>query len=252
MATWFNYAYAAIAILLIGVSVLLSLLAFFVALIEKQPVIMFRESQEPLLPHPYCHLMIHSAIAEHGFRLLMAGGHTKSKTVKAALLLSPDQRTIVIVGAGTIAKLPIKKTILITSLSDGGALLTVDKPGPGELDSRTHREMLLDKPFTDLWRLHSARVEDHLADVVSFGEAPTWAEVDVVYQARVQRMVDDGAARYADAPRTLFRYTASGAFRATILDSMRQLSAGLFAKPASPALSQPAVASDRDSNPRID
>lgn len=196
-------------------------LAFIAGMLEKHPVAMFKAA-EPSGSDRYVAAMVKSAWQDHRFSWRAAGEHMRFPTIHAALLLSPDLTTLAIVASGTIIGIATKKTILLSQLSDGSALITIDEAGTAELDPGTRRQILMNADFAELWRAHAAALPA-AGDVVLFPADASWADVDAIYRRRIDRIVAARLARFTEFDQSRYRYTPVGAFRASIVHGFRQV-----------------------------
>lgn len=216
--TWITWIILGIAVLVGG----FLLFAWIVGMVERLPVRPFVAT--PLIqPQSYTFAMAHEAAAL-GFGWLGAGEHVKNRTGKAVLMLSPDFSTLAVIGQGTVAKVPMKKTILYSRFPDGSVMMSVDQFGTAELDPLTTRHIALDAKFTDLWTSHTKELALR-SPVVPFTMSDSWHTIDEINTQRTQRMVDAGLARWADREHAFFRYTPRGSYLAIVANTYRQAAA---------------------------
>ncbi len=199
-------------------------LGFFVGCFEQISVRQFEPADSPPLAkiHPYL-LESTAAAMDEGFVFVADGRHTKFRdNLRAVLMLSPDRSTVLIASAGTIVKLPTKKTILFSRPRSGGLLITVNDIGTCELDPGTCRQILNKATVSELVSEHWLRLET-LGGAEPFPADTDWSTVETIYRERADRIVAAGYGTYVDAARAIHRKTVSGSFRASIVHSIRQI-----------------------------
>jgi hypothetical protein len=197
--------------------------AFVIGCFEKHPVRMFVAAPPSTAPARYVTVMLGRA-GVFGFTWRAHGEHTKfGRKLQAELLLSADTYVLAIVGEGKIAKMPVKKTILLSRFADQSLLLTVDEAGTAELDSKSRRQILTNANFEELLRAHYDHIAKSAVQAVPFAVNAGWNEIDEMYRQRADRIVAQGLARYLDGSREWFRYSPRGSFRASIVHGMLQV-----------------------------
>jgi hypothetical protein len=204
-----------------GLPLLLFLAAFVVGCIERHPVRMF-DSAQLRSASDYMQAVARDAYAL-GYQWRDGGIHTKFREkIQAGLLLSSDRLTLAIVGDGHIAGMRSRKSILISKLRNGQIVMTVDEAGTAELDPLTTRQIIMNASFNELHRAHVAKLME-LPPAEPFPPEAGWEQIDQLYRARSDRVVERGLASYTDPRREFFRYTMWGSFRTSILHGIGQL-----------------------------
>jgi len=126
--------------------------------------------------------------------------------------LSPDRLTLMLVGGGKIASLPADAVWLTTSLKDGRYLVTTDWAGEAEMsgliDLETHRDVGL----VFLADHHQHRVKRSTVPTLKFAEEPLGQYLEM-RKRQIERMVENGDARWLDLMQTSWKHTLKGALR---------------------------------------
>jgi hypothetical protein len=168
----------------------------------------------------------HVLVADHAKALGFAGAGAyrdlkgRLYRVRYEFWLSPERDVLAMVGAGTVARIPVAATWLFTPLADGRAVVSVDQqsgmePAPGDPWDWGLR-MLTELPELLDW--HRERVAAQFTRVEPFEAAGPRALATMarLRSGRIATFARRGIARYRDAAETSWSYTATGAVRVTL------------------------------------
>jgi hypothetical protein len=140
--------------------------------------------------------------------------------VYLGLWLSPDQKSLLCIAGGKIARVPYKRTFLISKLPDKTYLMTMDSFGVHDLSGTRRIDVLVNADLNELTQLHQRRLATS-PEALPFpsnrlGELEEWNRV------RADRLVADGLAKYLDA--NTWQYTLKGALLYTFKTQARGFS----------------------------
>lgn len=207
--SWLSTGVDVLLIICVSVPVLGSLLIFLLARFSKIAVCAFAPTDEHELDIPPYVAAIASAARTKGCSQIGIGRNTEHRAPNIAILmLSSDSRVLVLIWQGRIFGLLSRKTLLISQLSNGGALITHDELSVPEVDPKTCRQLLINANFDELLDLH----EDGLKERAPFREGAGWHTLEEVFRRRARRMVDSGMACFVDGEKDYFRYSARAGF----------------------------------------
>jgi hypothetical protein len=206
-------------VIVIGVIAVLALawyvLFFTVALRETHHVYEF----EPLTPQnavevtPYRAAMCEQAQLS-GYAPAGELRHVKHK-LAVTLLLSPDRRTIARVAGGTILGMQVKRTNLISRLTNGKVLSTTDEISLPDLTDLWSKDLVLHGNFQELRASHERWLAEAGASgerIRTFAQDPA-AELQSIDVEDAARQEAFGYARFIDTEGRVFRLTVKGAWR---------------------------------------
>ena len=213
---WYLYSFVSVFVVIFLVSLVATTLT---ASLEKRlvwPYVPEADAPPDRLPPPNSYAMVAgSAATEAGFLYVgtFAGGKGKLYRMRYDFLLSPTGDTLVLIGTGTIASLTVRATRLFTLLTDGGYVITVDKPTEAEPDLAGLADTALaaEVGFFVLLTTHRARVALKSSQVKTFSMINPLADLRTCLENRTQRMKTLGYASFLDSTNTWWRYTIEGA-----------------------------------------
>ena len=208
-------------LVIFAVPALFFVAAFVVGCFEKQLVRSFERVRLESMS-AYGTAMAQRA-GTYGFKYRDSGVHPKHKDVRGLLLLSHDALILAVVSEGTIAKMPLKKTMLFSRFVDGSVLVTVDEAGISELDPLTRRQFLMNADFPELVLKHREALGVSGVAARPFPVEASWNDLDDLNRARIDRVVGAGLARYVDAEKKRYRYTVWASFKTTIVHGIGQV-----------------------------
>jgi hypothetical protein len=193
-----------------GGIVLITLLVFFAALLEKRrlrPLIPIEPGQAKPMPRE-C-VDAHEAALSAGFvdfGMFTDGDKGLTKGF-ITLLLSPEEDVLVLVQWGT----GMKRFRIQSNFAEGTSLVTSNTAGEGDLTGQQ-----------ELVSLHNAKLLDalnvHYDRIVSSGQAPHPFDADALpeqlieqLRQRVDRLIEKGLAKYLNVEKDVWRYKPWGA-----------------------------------------
>lgn len=161
-----------------------------------------------------------AAAAEAGFswRGAFADGKGKLYRLRYDFFRSPDGDVLALVGAGTMASIPVQTTWLYSRLAGGRCLVTFDSQTGAETDlaGLTDGALVERLGFAGQLAAHRARVGAASQPCEPFDAADPLADLRIFRQARVERLALLGYASFLDAGKNgegknAWRYTPKGA-----------------------------------------
>ncbi|MDX1933865.1 MAG: hypothetical protein SFU56_14800 [Capsulimonadales bacterium] len=140
------------------------------------------------------------------------GGGTLYR-VRYHLYILPRFEAIIVVGEGSIARLPIAATTLYTRLSDGTLVATTDNMAAVETDltKTTLEEIWTGADFETLVRRHLERLAVIAPQVAPFSYTDPLADFKEWRAQRIEALIRQGYASFLDDRRLQWRYTPLGA-----------------------------------------
>jgi hypothetical protein len=194
------------------------LLAILVACCwEKQRVRDFTPAGPELLPPPSPYFKAMSdAARELGFQPGgVFGQNRKSATYRCCLglWLSPDQRSLLCIGGGKLARMNYKKTFLVSRLSGEKSLVTMDAFGSEDLSGTREVEVLMNADLRELNQLHLQRLAGAHVQPRAFAADNLLGQFEEWNRLRADRLVAQGLARYLSPERNTWRFTLKGGWR---------------------------------------
>ena len=160
-------------------------------------------------PPPYVAAMSAQAAAA-GYAPAAYLRHIKHAIV-VALHVSPDRRTLAAIAGGTLLRIPVKRTVLLSRLTNEKILKTTDEMGLSDLTGLYARQLVVNASFAELRDAHDRWLAEAGDLVASYGDADPVAAYLAMDAEDAERQVAFGYSRYLDAGRTRFRHTLKGA-----------------------------------------
>lgn len=155
---------------------------------------------------------VNTSAAQLGFRAHghFTDGRSQVSNALIAAWMAPEGDTFAVVEAGTVAKLPYKRTKLYTLLKDGRVFLTRDDPGTLDISGLVHAQLLLNAGLDELYRCHRARIAANAPDILPIAGRDPLTIYHAIQRSTADRLVQTGQATYADPHQTAFRLTIKG------------------------------------------
>jgi len=201
-----------------GFLLILIVVAFFVLLLVvamrerrySRPYVAVAEADLGQLS-PYVRRMSDDAQAA-GFVFCGYAGHVKpSIQTRGTLWLSPDGRTLVIIISGTVSRLKMKQTSIISPLNNETFLCTTDHIGDGDPSGLLRYRHRMNSLFPGLWKLHQRRTSLASAVGVQFGAGNALEITNQLFDQRAHQLVRKGLARFIEGDEVCWRHTFRGA-----------------------------------------
>jgi hypothetical protein len=231
----FNYAWLLPA-LLVALAVLLTT----VFRLEKRMVWPFGEIEaSPQFSDPASYGARWAAEAQQaGWRMLGWSRDMKFAQYRIyyALMISPDQSTLAVIGAGMLSRLPLKATWLYTPLADGRTIYSTDNQTGVSIDlSGNWRSRLSFEPsFTQLWRRHQEWIAESGVPQRLFRHGHELDDLRAIRHEHFWAMERAGLVKFTDASSRYFQFTLAGAAKTAawsyVAGVMRGLSKGQIPK----------------------
>lgn len=214
-----------VPVLLLGILVLFGVImgGLFLAMLitcccEKQRVRDFVAAPADSLPPPsrYFQAMNDAAVAlgyQHGG--LFGQDRRGSTTYRCclSLWLSPDQKSILCIAGGKLARIDYKRTMLISMFNNGMSLVSMDAFGSEDLSGTRDVQVLMNADLHELNQFHLQRLARLNAEARLFNPDSIFTEFNEWNKQRADRLVEQRLARYLSPEHNDWRFTLSGAWR---------------------------------------
>jgi hypothetical protein len=203
--------------LLLGAFIVFCFLAIFItATLEKYPIRQYQPgSPGEVCPPSAYFLAMNEAAQNFGFRhcgnFLQSRGSSLYRCC-ISLWLSPDQRSLVIVGGGKLAKIDYKRTFFLSVAEDGKEILTVDDFGLSDLSHFREIDTVYHASLEELNSRHMARLAIWPAPLREFSPARCLEQYEDLGKVRAETMVLLGLAKFIDPSESAYRHTLKGAW----------------------------------------
>jgi hypothetical protein len=212
-----------IPLLILGVIALFGLImgVLFLAILitclcEKQRVRDFVPSPPETMPppSPYFQAMNDAAVAlgfQHGG---LFGQDRESSNYRCCLSfwLSPDQKSMLCIGGGKIARIDYKRTMLISKLDNGMSLVSMDAFGSEDLSGTRDVQVLMNADLPELKQFHLQRLVTARAEAKLFTPGELFTEFNEWNRLRADRLVERSLAHYLSPEHNDWRFTFKGAW----------------------------------------
>jgi hypothetical protein len=169
-----------------------------------------------------------------GFRRVSVGRDAKGRIyrIRYEFWLPPEHDSLLLIGGGSLAGMPVDGSWLFTRLSNGRCLVSVDDLRGSEYDLTGLSEEAIypGVPLRVLLDRHRARIAAAAAPPLPYGERDPASDHRAFLTQRIQSLVQAGFATWHDPSQDAWRYTAKGALQGTI----RSYATGLLAALRSP------------------
>jgi len=193
----------------------------FVALLitcccEKQRVRDFVPATPDILPpsSPYFQAM-NDAARGLGFQhagLFAQDRHSSNYRCCLSLWLSPDQKSILCIGGGKVARIDYKRTMLISKLAGEKSLVSMDAFGSEDLSGTRDIQVLMNADLAELKGFHLQRLVSAGSEPKLFNPNNLFAEFEEWNRLRTDRLVERGWAKYLSPEHNDWRFTTKGAW----------------------------------------
>jgi hypothetical protein len=200
----------------VAVFAFFAIATFFTSLFEKRPIAyyvpMARDEQTSRSdPLPAYLEAMSCAITNAGFIDQTVCRHVKGGTYRmyGCTALSPHRETLVVVAAGTMLRLPYRRTTLQTWVADR-LFMTTDEFGSPDIISLVDRVVVKNADLPELMAHHYARLQPvwHLVRCYESGPVASYEANNRVIADTMERM---GLGRYTSPERASWRNTVKGA-----------------------------------------
>ncbi len=208
---------AIVLLIIVAIVALFFILLFCVALFEKHPL----EHHAPIdldhvpEPSPYF-LALNQSARALGFEHVGAFQQQRQSGIYRAyysLWLTPDRRTLARICGGKVLNVTEKKLFLTSLLENNRLLESADFPATHDLSDLTDRQTLLNAHLEELYPFHQNRLAVQPIPPRQFEKDRALQMIQSLGQMKAARLVELGLARYTNPGKTVWSYTAEGAFR---------------------------------------
>jgi len=217
-------------LVVLGVLALSAVAITVAALWEKQRVRPFAPAESGgVLAEPTPYLLAQERSAEaSGLTRCGSFGDTRGGLyrLRVSLWVDDDARTLAVIGGGTIARTPFRRTMLLSRLDDGRVLYTVDEFEGKDLSGLYDAKVLMNADLVELWSAHQQRLAGSGTAARRLDPRNALAELDAVESERLRLLLDRGLARWVDISRGTWRFSVKGAFLMGTLGFLGQLALG--------------------------
>jgi hypothetical protein len=140
-------------------------------------------------------------------------GKGKLYNLRYDMWLSPDARTLAVIGCGTVASMPVQGASLHTLLGDGCRLVTVDNQSLSEVDlaGLVNEALVSGADIYGLLLSHNSRMESAAAPAIPFSLTDPLGDFRAALTRRIDRLAQRGYARFLDTTQNAWKYTLKGA-----------------------------------------
>jgi hypothetical protein len=183
---------------------------------EKQRVRDFVSMPPAEMPPPsaYFQAMNDAASAlgfQHGG---LYGQDRQSSTYRCCLSfwLSPDQKSILCIGGGKLARMDYKRTMLISKLVGAKSLVSMDAFGSEDLSGTRDVQVLMNADLPELKQFHLQRLVAAGAEPKLFALNNLLSDFNEWNKLRADRLVERGLGRYLSPEHNDWRFTLKGAW----------------------------------------
>lgn len=201
-------------LLLLGIIALFGLImgVLFLAILitclwEKQRVRDFASAPAESIPPPssYFQAMNDAAVALGFQHAGLYGQDRQSSTYRCclSLWLSPDQKSILCISGGKVARIDYKRTLLISQLNNGMSLVSMDIFGSEDLSGTRDVQVLMNADLAELKQFHLQRLVSAGSEAKLFAVDNAFNEFNAWNKVRADRLVERGLARYLSPSTTI-------------------------------------------------
>jgi hypothetical protein len=212
-----------VPLLTLGIVALFLLMmgVFFIAILitcclEKQRVRDFVPATPEVLPPPSPYFQaMNDAARALGFQhtgLFGQDRHSSNYRCCLSLWLSPDQKSILCIGGGKVARIDYKRTMLISKLAGEKSLVSMDIFGSEDLSGTRDVQVLINADLAELKQFHLQRLVSAGGEPKLFKPNNLFAEFEDWNRLRADRLVQGGLGRYITPDHHDWRFTLKGAW----------------------------------------
>lgn len=123
--------------------------------------------------------------------------------------LPPDHTSFVVVGSGTVAKIPVNGIWILSRLRDDRVLCTTNETGEQDISGVEEQQTWPKRGLAELVELHAHRLGG--VEIEPFPETSPMLGYFDIRKRKAEALVARGYAYYLDDERTAWRYTLKGA-----------------------------------------
>lgn len=194
---------------------------FFVAIFvtccwEKQRVRDFVAATADVLPPPSPYFQaMNDAASALGFQhagLFVQNRNSSNYRCCLSFWLSPDQKSILCIGGGKVARIDYKRTMLISKLAGEKSLVSMDIFGSEDLSGTRDVQVLMNADLPELKQFHLQRLVSAGGEPKLFNLNNLFAEFEEWNRVRADRLVERGLAKYLSPEHNDWRFTTKGAW----------------------------------------
>ncbi len=145
---------------------------------------------------------------------------------RVALWVSPDCQTLLRIGSGKTAGVPIKRSSLTSFVEPDCIVEVSDDFGMADLSGLTDRTVVLNAHLDELLARHKERLGDYPGPKRVFSAIDALAACETMQAMRAVQMEKLGLGKFLDGERTVWRHTLKGAWLSYFKGFRAQLAEG--------------------------
>ncbi len=214
MEQWLIGAVVGVISVYLAFKILAFLMVFPALLLEKRFIRFLSpaSAEERSLISDYMEEVRPLAMAK-GFRFINTYKPDKGpwRNILVDLWLSEDRRVLALVGTGYVIGAEYSRTAFYSILDNGTRMTTADNFDEGDPLGVENSLIRPGLAFDELYSLHVKRLDAATEGAEFFSEADPMAVLEEAERRHVQRLVDQGLAKYRDLTENCWSYTFRGA-----------------------------------------
>lgn len=216
-----------IALILLGVFILVFVSTAF---LEKQHIKDFIPSPvENGTPESPYFLAMNDFARRLGFTkagVFVQNRGSRIYQARLALWISSDRQSLLRIGGGKTAGVPIKRSVLTSFVEPNRIIETSDDFGMADISGLTDFKVILNADLDELNLAHEKRLAECTGEKRSFLETDALVASEAIRAIRATEMEKLGFAKFISADRTVWRHTLKGALASYFKGFRAQLAQG--------------------------
>jgi hypothetical protein len=134
------------------------------------------------------------------------------------IFLSPDQSTVVIIGAGSIVSIPVSSMWFISKDVEGNCFVTLTNQNAVEYDptGRDRDSLIATESFPKAFRHHTKCINKKMNNTEPFIKNNEIETLRHLKELKLERMTKAGFAKHISQNQDSWKYTLKGAFKLTL------------------------------------
>ena len=186
------------------------------AFLEKQRLHDFvpAPGDEPTTDSPYFNAMNDAAL-RLGFTsagVFIQNRASKMYRAKVAVWISPEREILLRIAGGKTARVPIRRTLLISIVQSDHILQTQDDFGMADLSGLTGREVVLNADLDELLVRHRQRIASNSGSKRLFSPSNALYDWESIEAMKSQQMARLGLIKFLNREESVWRHTLKGAW----------------------------------------
>src|SRR5262249_49525364 len=161
--------------------------------LEKQRIREYRSVAPEVLPPSSGYFKaMNEAASALGFQpsgLFAKAGNGAGSRVQLALWLSGDNKSLLCIWGGKVARIDYKRTCMVSNITDDKSLVTVDQFGSDDISGAREIEVVMNADLAELHGRHIERLTPHESGARTFASTSVLSELEELESKRVDRLV---------------------------------------------------------------